>query len=259
MQRSFVGILPFVALIAVSARAADDFRWEQALPAGQVIEIKGVNGGITARAATGSTALVTAHKHGRRSDPALVEIKVVENASGVTICAVYPTPSGSHPNECAAGDGGRMNSRDNDVSVEFEVQVPSGVRFVGRTVNGGVEAVSLPANAEAYTVNGGVRVEAGGEVQAETVNGSIRASMGRAEGQGPLRLKTVNGGITVELPASASARVHAETVNGSIETDFPLTVQGKLTSRRLDGTIGNGGRELELVTVNGSITLHKGH
>lgn len=46
-------------------------------------------------------------------------------------------------------------------------------------------------------------------------------------------------------------------MNGSIETDFPLTVRGKLTSRRLAGTIGSEGRELRLETVNGSIRLRK--
>jgi hypothetical protein len=43
-----------------------------------------------------------ATKHGRRSDPAEVEIEVVEHAGGVTICAVYPSP-GSRPNECRQG------------------------------------------------------------------------------------------------------------------------------------------------------------
>ena len=30
-----------------------------------------------------------------------------------------------------------MNVRDNDVTVTFTVHVPAGVRFAGRTVNGG--------------------------------------------------------------------------------------------------------------------------
>src|SRR5262249_13343428 len=159
-------------------------------------------------------------KRGRRSDPSEVEIKVLEHAGGVTICAVYPSPANSRPNECAPGGGGHMSTRNNDVEVTFEVRVPKGVGFVGRTVNGGVDAVDLPGDAEAYTVNGGVRVEAGGEARAETVNGSIRAVMGRAEGSSALSLKTVNGSITVELPSSTNADLHAETVNGSIETDF---------------------------------------
>ena len=50
-----------------------------------------------------------------------------------------------------------MSVRDNDVNVEFRVKVPAGVRFVGRTVNGGIEASGITADAEAHTVNGGRR------------------------------------------------------------------------------------------------------
>jgi hypothetical protein len=46
-------------------------------------------------------------------------------------------------------------------------------------------------------------------------------------------------------------------VNGSITTDFPLTVQGKWGPRKAHGTIGGGGRELSLETVNGSVELRK--
>ena len=46
-------------------------------------------------------------------------------------------------------------------------------------------------------------------------------------------------------------------MNGDIETDFPLTVTGKISRRKLEGTIGGGGRLLELSTVNGGIELRK--
>jgi len=46
-------------------------------------------------------------------------------------------------------------------------------------------------------------------------------------------------------------------VNGSISSDFPLTVSGKLSPRHIRATIGSGGRELRLHTVNGSIELRK--
>jgi DUF4097 and DUF4098 domain-containing protein YvlB len=49
--------------------------------------------------------------------------------------------------------------------------------------------------------------------------------------------------------------VKGSTVNGGIESEFPLTVQGKFGPRSITGTIGKGGRRLELNTVNGGITL----
>ena len=78
-----------------------------------------------------------------------------------------------------------------------------------------------------------------------------------ADWSGSVSFETVNGGITLELPDDLSADVKGETVNGSIETDFPLAVKGRFSSRRLSGTIGAGGRELRLATVNGSIRLRR--
>jgi hypothetical protein len=225
---------------------------------GQALEIKGVNGDIDAVAASGGQVEVLARKHGRRSDPAEVEIKVIEHAEGVTICAVYPSPSDDRPNECAPGDAGRMNTKNNDVNVDFTVRVPAGVRFVGRTVNGGIDADGLGGDVVARTVNGGINVSTSGNAQAETVNGSIKAAMGRADWTGGIEFETVNGSITLELPADTSAEVRASTVNGDIETDFPLTVRGKFSRRSLTGTIGSGGREMRLQTVNGGIKLRRG-
>jgi Putative adhesin len=250
------GVMAAGSLLTGSARA-EDFHWQGVVAAGGSIEIKGVNGGIDATGSGGSGPVeVTAIKKGRRSNPADVEIKVVEHAGGVTICAVYPSSDGT-PNECVAGSGGRMKVRDNDVNVNFKVKVPAGVRFVGRTVNGGIDAVDLPADAEAYTVNGGVSVKAGGTIRAETVNGGVDASFGRADWTGEIQLKTVNGGIDVTLPGDASADLRAGTVNGDIETDFPITVLGRVSKRKLSGTIGSGGRQLALETVNGGIEIKK--
>jgi len=242
-------------LLAASPALAEDFRWSGALDSGQLLEIKGVNGDIDAEAASGDRVEVTARKTARRDDPDGVRIEVVEHPAGVTICAVYPDPRGR--NECAAGDGGRLGSRDNDVQVAFRVRVPAGVRFAARTVNGGVSIRDLDGDADAATVNGNVRVETAGRAVARTVNGSIEARLGRADGREPLRFETVNGQIEVELPPGAAADVDARTVNGSIDSDFPLEVRGRWSRKRASGEIGAGGRELELETVNGSIRLRR--
>jgi hypothetical protein len=256
MLSAAVAVVTAAALAGpASAAGREEFRWAGNVPAGAAVEVKGVNGGIVAEGSTGAEVQVTAVKKGRRSDPAEVKVEVVEHAGGVTICAVYPGDGA--PNECVPGKGGRMKVRDNDVSVEFRVKVPEGVRFVGRTVNGGVSASGITADAEVETVNGGVDIEAAGTARAQTVNGGIKAALGRADWTGTLRLKTVNGGIRMTLPEGASAEVKASTVNGDVQTDFPLTVRGRISRRKLEGTIGGGGRLLELETVNGGIELRK--
>lgn len=244
-----------LAALALPA-AAEDFNWQGALAAGKSVEIKGVNGAIQAVAASGSEVRVSAEKRGRRSDPGSVRIEVVEHAAGVTVCAVYPS-SGGRDNVCAPGDGGHMSTRDNDVNVHFRVEVPRGVHLVARTVNGEIQVDDLGGNVDAETVNGSIDVSAAGHALAQTVNGSIRARMGRVDWTEPAEFQTVNGSITLEMPAGTGAEVRAETVNGEIVTDFPMTVTGRVSKRRLSGKIGDGGRPLKLETVNGSIHLRQ--
>ena len=244
-----------LALVAVGPAAAEDFAWRGRVGAGQTLEIRGVNGSITAESAGAGEAEVLAVKRGRRSDPSTVEIKVVEHGGGVTLCAVYPS-KGSRRNTCEPG-GGHNNTNNNDVNVEFTVKVPAGVKLGAHTVNGAVHAKDIEGDVEAETVNGDVEVESGGLVKAETVNGSIDARFGRADWTGKLEFETVNGSITLGLPADLSADVDAEVLNGRIASDFSMSGDVRQTRRTLKGTVGGGGRGLDLETVNGSITLRR--
>ena len=234
-----------------------EFRWDGRLGAGKTLEIKGVNGSIQASGVAGDGVEVVATRRGRRNDPESVRIETIEHAGGITICAVYPSADASKPNSCVAGEGGRMNVRNNDVNVEFMVKVPAGVRLLARTVNGAVAGSGLTADVDARTVNGSVKVETTGVARAETVNGSVNAKMGRADWSSDLEFKTVNGSIRVTLPASAGTAVDAEVVNGSIVSEFPVQ-GGRVAKKRLTGTIGGGGRNLSLETVNGSIHIAQG-
>ena len=248
-----------VAALALAAPAAaqSDFEWRGQMAAGQSIEIKGINGSVRAVAATGNEVEVTATRSARRSNPADVRFEVVPHAGGVTVCAVYPSPQGRPANECKPGSGGRMQTNNNDTSVNFTVRVPTGIGFVGRTVNGEVDAESLQGNVEGHSVNGSIRLVTTGVALATTVNGSINATMGRADWTGEASFKTVNGEITLKLPAAANTELNAQLVNGRIKSDLPVTVSGQVEPRRLQGTIGTGGRQLAISTVNGSISLLK--
>jgi hypothetical protein len=235
----------------------EQFKWAGQLSPGQTVEIKGVNGPIRAEPSSSGQVEVLAVKTGRRSDPRAVSIAVVPHGEGVTLCAVYPNVVDEDPNECAPGRRGHMNSKNNDVKVEFTVRVPAGTNFVGRTVNGGVEARDLDGRVDLHTVNGSLDFSTQGIGTAKTVNGSITGKLGRADWSDTLSMETVNGSITLDLPAGTDADLEARTVNGRINSSLPLTVQ-ELSRRWLKGTLGSGGRVLTLGTVNGSITLKSG-
>jgi DUF4097 and DUF4098 domain-containing protein YvlB len=257
MRHSLI-VTTLVLAAAGTAAAQQDFRWHGRLAAGKTIEVKGVNGDVRAVAATGPEVEVTAAKRAKRSDPDEVKIEVIEHEGGVTICAVYPTPRRARrDNACEVGDHWSSSTEDNDVTVDFEVRVPAGVAFRGRTVNGQMSAEGLRADVRASTVNGSVRVTTTGLAEASTVNGSVYVEMGKANWTDELDFSTVNGGITLVLPAQLDTEVRASTVNGDVVSDYPLTVTGRFGPRRMRGTIGAGGRSLNLSTVNGEIRLRK--
>src|SRR5213596_2854719 len=158
-------------LSAFTTATAQDFNWHGRIAAGKRLEVKGVSGDIRAVSASGAEAVVNARKHARRSDPDDVEIKVVQSEDGITICAVYPTPRRAREeNSCEPGDRWHSNTDNNDVTVDFEVQVPAGIEFNGQTVNGEMSAEGLKGDVRASTVNGSVRVSTTGLAEASTVN-----------------------------------------------------------------------------------------
>ena len=249
----------FLAALGASPAVAQDqpFQWRGRLAEGQTIEIRGVMGDIDAVASSDAIVLVEASRRGRRSDPESVRLEVVQHDGGVTICAVYPTPRNARrKNECAPG-GGSMSTQGNDVQVDFRVRVPAGVRFAGHTVNGDVAADGLASNVLAATVNGSVDVRTTGFAEASSVNGDITCRVGTNRFRDGVEFETVNGSITVQMPDGLNADFRASTVNGSIDSDFQILVTGKVSPRSVRGTIGEGGPELRLSTVNGSIRLQK--
>ena len=257
-----IQVMATVMVLAVSAAAtaqAQDFNWHGRIAPGKRLEIKGVNGDVRAVAASGAEAVVTATKRShRRGDVEEVEIKVIEHEDGVTICALYPTPPRARrENTCEPGDAWHSSTENNDVTVSFDVQVPKGVEFNGETVNGEMSVEGMTADVQASSVNGSVRVTTTGLAEASTVNGSVYVEMGRANWTDELGFSTVNGGITLIFPAKLDTEVRATTVNGEIESDYPLTITGRFGPRRMRGTIGAGGRTLNLSTVNGEIRLRK--
>jgi len=245
--------------IVTSQNTSDEFRWNGPIAQGQTVEIKGINGRITAEAGTGNEVQVLAAKTSRRSDVNTVQVKVVQHSRGVTICALYPNESGE-VQDCESDSGqrqrsGKFNIKDNDVNVDFTVKVPARVSFVGKTVNGEISASQLTGNVVAKTVNGSIRISTTGYAEATTVNGEISARVGDAQWANAVNFSTLNGGINLDLPANLSTDVEAETLNGQINSDFPINLTSLKDRRHLRGRIGAGGRELLLKTLNGSINL----
>ncbi len=227
--------LTFVVMTGMAASIIPDshpFHWGGHVSAGQSIEIRNTLGSIRAEPAQGDQAEVVTEQ----SD---LKITVTQDEHGLTFRAVHP------------------NDAERDERVDFTVRVPKGVRFIGRTVNGSVEANSLKGDASGYTVNGNVRIRTTGSSEAETVNGSILASIGKTRSGRSLKFSAVNGGITLEMPNCLSARLFAQTLHGAVVANFPVATRSHAAGQSVSGIVGKGGPEVKLVTVNGTIRLRR--
>lgn len=231
-----------------------DFVWRGVVETGQTLQIKGVNGDIIAERASGEEIEVRAEKRARRSDVDDVRIVVVEHAGGVTLCAVYPSSRGRE-NTCEPGSGGHDSVRNVDVQVTFYVSVPDNVAFEASTVNGDVEVKDLASDVGVTSVNGDIEISTTGFAEATTVNGSIVAAMGRYDIEAGLSFRTVNGSISLDLPDDVDADLDASWLNGRLEADLPFERIGRVSRFSARGVLGDGGPELNVKTVNGSIHI----
>jgi hypothetical protein len=244
-----LGVVAFSALCWAEDQGRE-FHWSGKLAADQFVQVKGVNGNIDAEGASGDQIEVTAEKSGPDADQ--VKIQVVTGGDGVVICAIYPGSSGSCSPSWHAG-----HVRGNDTKVHFTIHMPKNLRFSAQNVNGDVTAKGMGRFVRGETVNGSVQLSTSAWAEAETVNGSIEAKMGNAAWTGTLTFKSVNGSVKVELPDDLSADVRFKSLNGRISSDFPITISGGFVGHSAKGQIGNGGRELSIETVNGSVELKK--
>lgn len=126
-----------------------------------------------------------------------------------------------------SGRGWNVRShRDDDgwrTEVRYRITVPMGLSVSVSTVNGAVSVSELAASLDLSTVNGKIDVTgARRELKLNTVNGVIRAAFVDLPKGANVDVRTVNGGITLTLPAKAGFRFEGHTMSGEILSTFPL-------------------------------------
>jgi len=281
-------MLTLATLAAVALLQGPDFSWSGSLAAGKELTIKNVIGDIRVEGASGGRVEITAVKRaGRRGDPDDVTIRRVETSRGVELCVIYPN-NDDRGDDCDFDRGGRGNrNRDrsrrrdeNDTRVAFTVRLPHGVNLQASTVSGDVQATSLRGLVNVATVSGEILVRdaAGTLVEATSVSGdvqlvNIRADQvaaetvsGDVEYQGEIRprgeydFQTLSGDVVLRVPRGLGAEISASTFSGSIRSSFEITTREDrrsrwTNSRRLTGTIGDGGAQLRLQSFSGSVEL----
>lgn len=260
MRRGILALLA-ISLGAVplqAQRQTEDnaFTWSGRIPSGHWIRVRNLSGDIDVTSSNSDRVEVTATKRWRRSDPQSVRFEVRKsgpNDEDVLICAIW-----SDRTDCGENGYESHNVRNNDVSVQFRVALPRGVKIGVSTVNGAVGVEGATSEVQASSVNGEVEAaSSGGPVSASTVNGGVTARMGRFDTDQDLDFSTVNGSVVVEFTGDLDADIELSTVNGSFHTDYPVTVNGRLDPRHLRAKLGRGGPRIRLSTVNGNVELRR--
>jgi hypothetical protein len=240
----------------------DAFSWNDELAPGSTLHLRTMNGSVTVRGTAESQVHVQGIKRWRRGRARDVRFEIDRNGDDVYICAIWTRRGGRCGDETYGPRPARwlrvfsLLRRRSDMAASFEVVLPAGVRVDATTVNGGVTVTEASGDVKAETVNGDIRASTmGGALALSTVNGSIRARAASLAKDAPIRLETVNGSVSAELPSPLDADVQLSTVNGRITTDFPVALSGRASTRELRGTVGSGGLPVRLKTVNGAVEL----
>jgi hypothetical protein len=252
-----------VLVAAPSLSGQDDtFQWTQRMTSGQVLEIKGISGRISAVPASGEVAEVVARKTGRSGDLEEVAVEVAQAGDRIVICAVYGSwnhgQDRCHPDRPDRAERASREERNRsiNVSVEYEVRVPRSVRFEGTMISGRIEAEGLGADVSATTVSGPIRLSTNGRATASSVSGTLDVQLG-SRATDDLRFRTVSGDIILRLPESFDADLDFSSISGHFDSDFDMNVRsmGGWVGSKVRGTIGRGGAELSLNTVSGDVRL----
>ena len=278
-----------VLAAAVPAHAQRNFDWSGDLAPGATLRVYTTSGTVTVREASGRSARIRAETE--NAEQGEIRFTTDRAGGGIRVCALR---EGATCNENGIQSGrGDWRGRRNRGRANFTVEVPRGVVVRVSSGNGDVAVSGATANVHASSGNGDVRVATGaanvnassgngevmvdgargpvhastgnGRVTVRTASGPVNASTGNgrvevaiaSRAAGDMEFSSGNGNIIVTLPSDFSAQIEASTGHGGFESDFPLRVNGRVSSNRVSGTIGQGGGRMRLSTGNGTITLRR--
>jgi len=157
------------------------------------------------------------------------------------------------------------------------IQVPMQTSLVLRSVNGGAITVeNISGSIDANHTNGSITItNVSGSVLANTTNGKVTVSLNKVSPDKAMSFTSFNGTVDVTLPGDVKANVMMKTNNGEIWSDFDikLSASGKPpvvedsrskngkyrvhVDHAMYGSINGGGPEMQFVTFNGNILIHK--
>lgn len=243
---------------AAAASAPGAFHYTRALAPGKALKLVGLNGAIDASPSADGSVDVRAAIRGR--NPSKLKIVAREEDRGIVVCVLAAEES---PDLCK-WDGvehGHVNIEgDDDARADLFAKVPRGVSLVAGTMNGSIRALSLEGDVRAMTMNGDIQLSTSGVAGAQTMNGSVAATIGTTP-RAPLSFQTHNGDVALRLAPGVDAEIDAHTMMGHITATFPMDVESTpmgIGPKSGRGTVGKGGARISAQTMNGNVDVRSG-
>jgi DUF4097 and DUF4098 domain-containing protein YvlB len=162
------------------------------------------------------------------------------------------------------------------ISISYQITVPVQTNIECASSYGSIELADTSGYVKAHTSYGSIDCDSiNGQIQADTSYGSVDcreiisdeltagSNYGNidieysdlAPGQTQANVSTSYGNIDFTAPPGFTGQVELATSYGSIKTDLPIVVKGRISSKRIEGTIGEGNGKLSLKTSYGSIRI----
>lgn len=233
-----------VAVVALQAKVTETFKQTYPLAADGVIQLDNVNGSIKIVAWDKAEVSLEAERSGKTDDDLKrITLEIDPQPAKLTIKTKYEkkdSPWGDFPR------GG----------VDYVLMVPANARLqkIG-SVNSNITVTGVKGEMTLKTVNGRIKAEDIAAVgKFETVNGGINVKYGALPATGKIELESVNGSTTLVVPKDAEFDLKAGNVNGGVSCSLPITLS-KSGRHSLRGRVGAGGPEVELESVNGSLSV----
>ena len=232
--------------------------------------IRNIWGNVTVRA--GTTREITVTLNERRTAPTQAQferlnehlrLNVEATGDGVSMIVGDPDRTSRRHDLC-------RNCR---AEYQFEITVPPDAQIdIGTVTDGRVEVMGIRGLVNASNVNGPVAaMDLSNCEKIESVNGALDVKFARAPGE-DCTIETINGRITVGLPANAGLDAIFSINHGDIESDFdvePMALPAKLEKQQHDerfgyrleqpagARLGAGGPTFTFASLNGDVRIRK--
>jgi hypothetical protein len=185
--------------------------------------------------------------HARVEAQATTEEEAVELASEITVTT-----------QCGIRADGPANGRNRSWSVSFLVFAPASSDAELEVLNGPLSVTGVTGRMRLEARNGPISLQdIGGDVVARAQNGPLSVVLSGTQWDGAgLDAETVNGPVTLTVPANFNAQLETGSANGPFTSDVPITmtISGRI-GRRFTGTLGQGGPLIRVMTSNGPVRI----